>query len=68
MHDKKLEISSDKRINHVLIYDMSGREVYRKTDVNTSYLLLENILNIRAVYIVKVVTTSDELFTKKVIY
>ena len=68
MHDKKLEISSDKRINHVLIYDMSGREVYRKTDVNTSYLLLEDILNIRAVYIVKVVTTSDELFTKKVIY
>ena len=68
MHNKKLEIAAEDRINHILIYDISGREVYRKMDINSSYVALENILNVRAVYIVKVVTLSNELFTKKVIY
>ncbi|MBU2061913.1 MAG: hypothetical protein KKH44_08735, partial [Bacteroidetes bacterium] len=68
MHNKKLEIAAEDRINHILIYDVSGREVYRKMDINSSYVALENILNVRAVYIVKVVTLSNELFTKKVIY
>jgi hypothetical protein len=68
MHNKKLEIAAEDRINHILIYDVSGREVYRKMDINSNYVALENILNVRAVYIVKVVTLSNELFTKKVIY
>jgi hypothetical protein len=53
--NKELKVNSVvENIDKVLIYDMSGRQVYKKTNVNNKDLVLRNIESAKQILLVKV--------------
>ncbi|MCC9072595.1 T9SS sorting signal type C domain-containing protein [Flavobacterium sp. F-65] len=67
--NEKIDITAyDKIINKVLIYDMSGKLMYKKEAVKNSKLIIENLRSSNQVLMVKVILDNQHIETKKVIY
>jgi hypothetical protein len=60
--------SSSEVIDKVVIYDMSGRQIYKNTNVNNKDLVIRNMQLAKQVLFVKVVLQDGRSITKKVIY
>ncbi|MDR7209516.1 T9SS sorting signal type C domain-containing protein [Flavobacterium piscis] len=67
--NKNITISSEKEnIDKVFIYDISGKQLYRKDKVSNGALIVHNLSVPQQVLLVKVVLENDNSTTKKVIF
>jgi uncharacterized delta-60 repeat protein len=60
--------SSSELIDKVVIYDMSGIQIYKNTNVNNKDVVIRNMQLAKQVLLVKVVLQDGRSITKKVIY
>mgnify|MGYP003636611652 FL=1 len=67
--NKEVKVNSSvENIDKVLIYDMSGRQVYKNTTVNNKVLVIRNIQSEKQVLIVKVELQNGQSVTQKIVY
>ncbi|OOV17195.1 hypothetical protein BXU10_18270 [Flavobacterium sp. LM4] len=60
--------STSENIDKVFIYDISGKQLYVKKDVNNLQLLIENLPSAQQVLLVKVILDNGYQTTKKVVF
>ncbi|MBS7232528.1 T9SS type A sorting domain-containing protein [Flavobacterium psychroterrae] len=68
--DKIITINSfrNQNISTVFIYDLSGKQVYKKTDISGNNLVINNLKVQNQVLLVKVILDSQNIHSKKIIY
>ncbi|PXY40356.1 hypothetical protein DMB65_13615, partial [Flavobacterium cheongpyeongense] len=67
--NKNITVNSTvENIEKVFIYDITGKQLYQKEDVNNLQLLIENLPFAHQVLLVKVVLDNGYQTTKKVIF
>jgi hypothetical protein len=67
--NKEIKISSlIDAIDSVLIYDLSGKQIYKKIKVNNNQLVINSLPSGKRVLLVKVMLDNGESITKKIIY
>jgi hypothetical protein len=67
--NKEVKVNSSvENIDKVLIYDMSGRQVYKNTTVNNKVLVIRNIQSEKQILIVKVELQNGQSVTQKIVY
>ncbi|MFZ0596254.1 MAG: T9SS sorting signal type C domain-containing protein, partial [Flavobacterium sp.] len=68
--DKIITINSfgNQNISTVFIYDLSGKQVYKKTDISGNNLVINNLKAQNQVLLVKVILDSQNIHSKKIIY
>jgi len=63
-----LVVSSGFPIANLVIYDLQGRLLYNRTDVNTSTTLINDLQVENQILLVRVTTSENQVVTKKIIY
>ncbi|WP_369765997.1 T9SS sorting signal type C domain-containing protein [Flavobacterium sp. WC2429] len=67
--NKEIKISSSiENIDTVLIYDLLGRQIYKKTNINSKELIVLNTLSAKQTLLIKVNLEGGEVINKKIIY
>jgi len=67
--NKEVKVNSSvENIDKVLIFDMSGRQVYKNTTVNNKVLVIRNIQSEKQILIVKVELQNGQSVTQKIVY
>lgn len=67
--NKQIKIDSSlEMIDKVAIYDLLGKQIYQKTNVNSNELSISNLVSSRQMLMVKTVLQNGETVTKKIIY
>ena len=67
--NKQIKINSSiEMIDKIQIYDLLGRKVYEKINVNANELSLSNLVVSNQVLLVKIILENDKTITKKIIY
>jgi hypothetical protein len=67
--DKGIKVtSSDSNLESVMLYDLSGKEVFNKQKINSSELSVRNIRKGNTIYVVKIKLNNGQTRTQKVIY
>ena len=61
-------ISSTEAINKVFIYDISGKQIYLKNNINNKELTILNLASNLQVLFLKTVLENDEVITTKILY
>ena len=66
---KQIKVNSfNETIDTVSVYDLSGRQIYQKTNVNTNELSIANLVSSHQTFVVKTSLQSGKVFTDKIIY
>jgi hypothetical protein len=67
--DKGIKIYSlEETMDKVLIYDLQGRQIYKKTGLDKKELSIANLSSSQQVLLVKIVLQNEQTVTKKLIY
>jgi hypothetical protein len=67
--NKEIKINSSVEImDKVLIYDLQGRQIYKKTDLDIKELSIVNLPSSQQVLLVKIVLQNGQTATRKLIY
>ena len=67
--NKQIKIdSSVEMIDKVQIYDLLGRLIYQKMNVNTTEFLISNLVSNHQALLVKIILQNGQTVTKKIIY
>jgi hypothetical protein len=66
-HQIKIDSPIDS-IDKVVVYDITGKEIYQKTKVNSNELTLLNLVASDQVLLVKIILQNGKTVTKKVVY
>lgn len=67
--NKQIKINSQfESIDKVLVYDLFGRKIYQKTNVNSNELSILNLASSQHAFLVKVTLQNGKTVTKKIIY
>ena len=67
--NKEIKISSLlDAIDSVLIYDVSGKQIYKKIKVNSNQLLVNSLPSGKGVLLVKVILENGKSITQKILY
>ncbi|WP_367755865.1 T9SS sorting signal type C domain-containing protein [Flavobacterium sp. WC2430] len=67
--NKEVKINSSvENIDTVLIYDLLGRQIYKKSNVNNKELIILNLLSTKQTLLIKVGLQGGEVIHKKIIY
>ena len=66
--DEKLNISSSEKMESVSIFDLLGRNIYNKENVNDKSLIISSFLNKNQALIVKIKLANGQTIDKKIIY
>jgi hypothetical protein len=67
--NKQIEINSSvETINKVQVYDLSGRLIYQKRNVNSNELAIFNLVQNHQTLLVKIVLQNGQTVTRKIIY
>jgi hypothetical protein len=67
--NKQIKIdSSIEMIDKVTVFDLLGRQIYQKANVNSNELSIANLVPSRQMLMVKTVLQNGETVTKKIIY
>jgi hypothetical protein len=67
--NKQIKINSfAETIDKILIYDLLGRQVFQKTNVNNNELSIANLISSHQTLVVKTVLQNGNTFTDKIIY
>jgi len=61
----KIYVKAQDQIREVIIYDMTGKIVYQKNNINSTEF--EHTLFSKGLFIVKIIKSKGEAFTKKVL-
>lgn len=68
-HNKVITISSaNSDIGKVFIYDVAGKQLYRKSNVKNSKLIIENLHSGNQVLLIKIVLENETSVTRKIIF
>nr|WP_314895938.1 T9SS sorting signal type C domain-containing protein [uncultured Flavobacterium sp.] len=66
--NRQIEINSSvETINKVQMYDLSGRLIYQKRNVNTNELTISNLVENHQILLVKIVLQNGQTVTKKIV-
>ena len=66
--NKEVKINSSvENINTVVIYDLLGRQIYKKANVNNKELIILNLLSAKQTVLIKVSLQGGEVINKKMI-
>jgi hypothetical protein len=60
--------SSVENIDRVVIYDLLGRQIYKKTNVNSNELIIQNLISAKQIMLVKVRLQEGRVINKKIIF
>ncbi|MFV5694406.1 T9SS sorting signal type C domain-containing protein [Flavobacterium sp. LB3P122] len=60
--------SSSDIIDKVIIYDLSGRKIYQKNNINNLYFSVSNLVLNQQILMLKIVFKDGKIFSKKVLY
>lgn len=63
-----LVVSSDFPIANVVIYDLQGRLLYNRTDINSSTLIINDLQIEKQILAVRITTADNQVVAKKIIY
>lgn len=63
-----LTVSSDLPIANLVIYDLQGRLLYNRMDINTGTTILNNLQAEKEVLLVRITTAENQVVTKKILY
>lgn len=67
--EKEIKINTlNSSLDAVMLYDLSGREIFNKQKVNSSELNIRTVRRGSTVYIVKIKLDNGQILTQKVIY
>ena len=67
--NKQIKINSfSETIDKVLIYDVLGRQIFQKTNVNNNELSIANLVSTHQTLVVKTLLQNGKFFTSKIIY
>jgi hypothetical protein len=67
--NKQMKInSSEEVIDKVQVYDLLGRLIYQKINVNTTEFLISNLVSNRQALLVKIILENGQTVTKKIVY
>jgi len=67
--NKQIKINSSvEMINMVTVFDLLGRQIYQKANVNSNELSISNLVLNHQIVMVKTVLQNGETVTKKIIY
>jgi hypothetical protein len=67
--NKQIRINSaEETIDKVLVYDLAGKQIYHKTDVNSNELSISNLAASHQVLLVKTSLQNGRTVTNKIIY
>lgn len=67
--NKQIKINSSvEMIDKVQIYDLLGRSIYQKMNVNTSEFLISNLVSNHEVLLIKIKLQNGQTVTKKIVY
>lgn len=67
--NKQIKINSSiEMIDKIQIYDLLGKKVYEKINVNANEVFLSNLVVSNQVLLVKIILENDKTITKKIIY
>jgi hypothetical protein len=67
--NKQIKINSSvEMIDKVQVYDLLGRSIYQKINVNTTEFLISNLVSNRQVLLVKIILQNGQTVTKKIVY
>jgi hypothetical protein len=66
--NKEIKISSFDAIDSVVIYDFSGKQIYKKTKISSSQLSINSLFAGNNVLLVKVMLQNGESSTQKIVY
>ena len=61
-------ISSSENISHIAVFDMLGRSVYNKININSKNFAIDNILLQQQTLIVRVTLENGSIITNKIVY
>ncbi|MBG6110854.1 hypothetical protein IWX84_001736 [Flavobacterium sp. CG_9.10] len=67
--NKQIKINSSvEMINKVQVYDLWGRSIYQKTNVNTNEFIILNLASAHQTLLVKILLQNGQTFTDKIAY
>jgi hypothetical protein len=67
--NNKIKIySSEENIDKVIIYDITGKQIYKITNVNDDQLAIENLASSQQILVLKIVLKNKKIVTKKIFY
>ena len=67
--NKIITINSEKQnINKVLVYDITGKQLYQKDKVADVSLMIQNLRSAEQVLVIKVVLENEAVVTRKIIF
>ena len=67
--NKQIKINSfAETIDKVVIYDLLGRQIFQKTNVNNNELIIANLMSTHQTLVVKTLLQNGKNFTDKIIY
>ncbi|HEY6144506.1 MAG TPA: T9SS sorting signal type C domain-containing protein, partial [Flavobacterium sp.] len=67
--NKQIKINaSAETIKNVVVYDVSGRQIYQKDNVNSNELVIANLVSSNQVLIVKTTLQNGTTTTDKIVY
>ncbi|MES2574714.1 MAG: choice-of-anchor D domain-containing protein [Bacteroidota bacterium] len=67
--NKQIKINSAvETIAKVAIYDISGKEIFKKDSVNSNELMISNLVSVQQLVLVKVTLQNGQTVTEKIIY
>jgi hypothetical protein len=61
-------ISSVETIDKVFIYDVSGRQIYQKTNINDTELSIPDLVSSHQIVLVKTILQNKEVVSTKILY
>jgi hypothetical protein len=66
--NKQIKINSSKElINKVQVFDLLGKQIYQKNDVNSNEALITNLAMDHQLVLVKIVLQNSTTVTKKIV-
>jgi hypothetical protein len=67
--NKQIKINSSlEMIDKIQIYDLMGRSIYQKMNINTSEFLISNFVSNHEVLLIKIKLQNEQTVTKKIVY
>ncbi|MFV5683901.1 T9SS sorting signal type C domain-containing protein [Flavobacterium sp. GB2R13] len=67
--NKQIQINSTAEvIDKIILYDLSGRKIYQKNNIDSIEFLVPNLVSNRSIVLVKIVLQNGHTVNKKIIY
>jgi autotransporter-associated beta strand protein len=66
--NKQMKINAAETIDKVVVYDLLGREIFKKSNVNEKELTVLNLISNEQALVVKMIFSNGKIVSRKVVY